>query len=116
MVKLHCGALKCTNLETAAEVIGMECFFQIKSEGGMVAQTNRSRLNGKQHRSIDAIIPTERARFHPKERLKQQISLLCTDMYQSSDRCKGDGNGRVFFRIRSVGGMVARTNRSILTQ
>jgi hypothetical protein len=30
MVKLHCNALKCTNLETAAEVIGMECFFQIK--------------------------------------------------------------------------------------
>jgi hypothetical protein len=30
MVKLHCGALKCTDLVTAAEVIGMECFFQIK--------------------------------------------------------------------------------------
>ena len=67
MVKLHCGALKCTNLKTTAEVIGMECFFQIKSVGGMVAQTNRSRLNRKQHRSVEAIIPTECASFHPKE-------------------------------------------------
>ncbi len=67
MVKLHCGALKCTNLETTAEVIGMECFFRLKSVGGMIAQTNRSRLNRKRHRSVDAVILTERASFHPKE-------------------------------------------------
>ncbi len=67
MVKLYCGALKCTNPETAAEVIGMECFFRSKSVGGMVAQTNRSRLNRIQHPSVDAIIPTERASFHPKQ-------------------------------------------------
>ncbi len=94
-------------------------FFRLKSVGGMVAQTNRSRLNRKQHRSVDAIIPTEHACFHPKEMFETTNcldSLLCTDMYQSSDFCKGDGNGRIFFRIRSVGGMVARTNRSILTQ
>jgi hypothetical protein len=78
-------------------------FFRLKSVGGMVAQTNRSRLNRKQHRSVDAIIPTERASFHPKEMVETTNcwdSLLCTDMYQSSNSCKGDGNGRVFSESR----------------
>jgi hypothetical protein len=67
MVKLHCGELKCTDLKTTAEVIRMECFFRLKSVGGMVAQTNRSRLNRKQHRIVDTIIPTEHASFYPKK-------------------------------------------------
>jgi hypothetical protein len=72
----------------------------------MVAQTNRSRLNGKQHRSVDAIIPTERASFHPKE-LKQQIveihccALICNNLaiaakvmamegFFQNPECRGD--------------------------
>jgi hypothetical protein len=42
-------------------------FFRLKSVGGMVAQMNRSRLNRKQDHSVEMIIPTECASFHPKE-------------------------------------------------